>query len=97
MDIKQIIASVLQGYTGVALNGHQYLTHNADETVWTVVAVGNVRGTRIADTSIVVQLIGDRIIVERDVNDKPVVNALLQAGIPRDSIILAYAGEAVPV
>ena len=96
MDIKQTIFRVLQGYTGEALNGHQYLTQNTDETVWTVVAVGVVRGTRIADTSIVVQLRGERIVIERDVNDKPVVDALVQAGIARENIVLAYTGEAVP-
>ena len=35
------------------------------------------------------------IVIERDVNDKPLVDALLQAGIPRKQIVLAYAGEPV--
>lgn len=29
-------------------------------------------------------------------NNKPLVDALMQAGIPRAQIILGYAGEAVP-
>jgi len=44
---------------------------------------------------LVARVAGDRIIVERDVNDKPLVDALVQAGVPRRSIVLAYAGESV--
>ncbi len=39
------------------------------------------------------RLIGARIVIERDVNDKPLVEALLAANIPRQQIVLAYAGE----
>lgn len=36
------------------------------------------------------------IIVEEDNTDKPLVEALIQRGIPRQQIILAYLGEALP-
>jgi hypothetical protein len=41
----------------------------------------------------VARLVGDRIIIERDVNDKPLVDALVEAGVPHGQIVLAYAGE----
>ena len=41
------------------------------------------------------RLLEDHIIIERDVNDKSLVDALLQANIPRSQIVLAYAGEPV--
>lgn len=31
-----------------------------------------------------------------DMNNQPPVDALVQAGLPRERIILAYAGEPVP-
>jgi hypothetical protein len=37
-----------------------------------------------------------QIVIEMDDSNKPLVDALLQAGIPRSKIILAYAGEPVP-
>ena len=46
--------------------------------------------------SLLVRLLADTIIVEHDQNDKPLVDALVQAGIPRSQIILTYAGEAAP-
>ncbi len=61
--------------------------------MFTIVSVGEVRDRRIVDMGLVVRLINDKIVIERDVNDKPLVDALVQAGIPRQQIILAYAGE----
>jgi hypothetical protein len=88
------VQKVMMGYAGKALNGYSYLTSSADQQVFTVVSVGQVRGQRIVDTGLVVRLRNNRIIIEHDVNDKPLVDALLQAGIPRQQIVLAYAGEA---
>jgi hypothetical protein len=36
------------------------------------------------------------VIVEVDNTDKPLVDALVQQGIPREQIVLAYAGETLP-
>jgi hypothetical protein len=43
-----------------------------------------------------VRIVDDLIIVERDQNDKILKDALIQAGVPREKIILAYSGEPVP-
>ncbi len=39
---------------------------------------------------------GDYIVIDGDNTDKPLYEGLMQAGIPREKIILAYAGERVP-
>jgi sulfur carrier protein ThiS len=59
-----------------------------------VVTVPHNKGN--AFISLLVRILGETVVVERDQNDKPLVDALAQAGIPRSKIILAYAGEAVP-
>ena len=84
------------GYAGQALNGYSYLTRNDDQRVFAVVSVGEVRDKRIADAALIVRLIDEKIIIELDINDKPLVDALVQAGVPREQIFLAYAGEPVP-
>ena len=89
------LRQVLEGYTGEALNGYSYLTESKDGAAFTVVSVGYLPDRRIVDAGLIVRLMGDRIIIERDVNDKPLVDALLQANIPREQIVLAYAGEPV--
>jgi hypothetical protein len=83
----------MEGYAGSALNGWSYLTSSADQLFYTVTSVGQVRDQHIVDTGLVARIAGERIVIEHDVNDKPLVDALLQAGVPREQIVLAYAGE----
>jgi hypothetical protein len=53
------------------------------------------RSKRYTFASLVAKLANGRIIVEEDRNDKILLDALLQAGVPREQIVLAYAGEPV--
>ena len=94
--LKQIVRGVVSGYAGKVLNGYSYLTQNEDGSVYTVVDVAQVKGKHISGVSLVVRLVDNKVIVERDQNDKVIVDALVQAGIKREDIILAYAGEPVP-
>jgi uncharacterized protein (UPF0218 family) len=91
--LKEMLESVLTGYAGEALNGYNYLTRSLNHDVFTVISVGDVAGKHVVDTGLVVRLEAGYVVIERDVNDKPLVDALLNAGIPRTQIILAYAGE----
>lgn len=90
------LKTTLSGYAGKMLNGYAYLTTNEDESVFTVVAVGLIGEKRIVETSLIVRAVGDKIVIEHDDNDKPLVEALLQVGVPREQIVLAYHGEPVP-
>ena len=85
----------MQGYAGKGLNGYSYLTSSDDQQIFTVVDIATVRGKRFADTGLIVRFLHDKIIIERDVNDKILADALMQAGVPPEQIVLAYAGETV--
>lgn len=91
-----ILRQTLQGYAGKGLNGMAYLTENRDATVFSVIDVAWMPENRFVDAGMIVRIVQDKIVIERDLNDKVLVDALLQAGIARDQIILAYAGEPVP-
>ena len=94
--LKDTVRHVVEGYAGKAHNGHLYLTVSPTDDVFTVVGVGVVNGQRFVTTSLVVRTVDDLVIVERDQNDKIVLDALIQAGILREKIVLAYAGDPVP-
>jgi XisI protein len=94
--LKQIVREVVTGYAGKVLNGYSYLTHNDDDTVYTVVDVARLKQQHVSGVSLVVRIAGDKVVIERDQNDKPLVDALVQADVSREDIILAYAGEPVP-
>jgi hypothetical protein len=39
------------------------------------------------------RVVGNKVIIEEDTTDRPLVEALIRCGIPREHIILVYAGE----
>lgn len=91
-NIKQTIAE----YAKPPVNGYAYFTESPDGKFFTVVDVYQSQGKRQTSTGLIVHLTQDHIVIERDLNNKPLVEALVQNGIPRQHIILAYAGETVP-
>ena len=91
--LRDSLHRAMESYAGRALNGYSYLLSSADRQVFAIVSVGHVRDGHIVDTGIVARVAGERIIIERDVNDRPLVDALVQDGVPRERIVLAYAGE----
>jgi hypothetical protein len=95
-SLKEMVRQVVAGYAGKGLNGVSYLTQSDDRSVFTVTDFARIRGKHISGVSLMVRIVDDLIIVERDQNDKILLDALIQAGIPREKIILAYSGEPVP-
>jgi len=91
--LTETLATVLGGYAGHDLNGDSFLTQSSDRTVMTVISVGDVRGQHFAVANLVVRISDGHIVIEHDINDKPLVDALVEAGVSRQRIVLAYAGE----
>ena len=94
--MKEAVRQVVAGYAGKGLNSISYLTQSEDGSVLTVTDFARIRGEHISGVSLMVRIVDDLIIVERDQNDKILKDALVQAGIPREKIVLAYSGEPVP-
>jgi hypothetical protein len=94
--LKMTLQRVIEGYTGKGLNGYAYLINDSERAVFTVISVGYIKGQRLVDANLIARVVDDKIIIERDMNDKVLVDALLQAGVPRSQVALAYAGEPVP-
>jgi hypothetical protein len=91
--LSDTLQSVMEGYAGRALNGYSYLLISPDRQVFAILSVGHVRDREIVDTGLLVRLQDNRILIERDMNDKPLVDALVAARVPRRQIVLKYAGE----
>jgi hypothetical protein len=94
--LKEILRREMQAYAVVGLNGYSNLTTNTEGSLLTIISTAIVNGQRLSMASLIARLEQDAVIIEHDVNSKPLVDALLQAGVPRERIILAYAGEPVP-
>lgn len=94
--VEASVYDIVAEYSGEALNGTMYLLQSPDKTMMSVVAQSVQRGQRHTSVSLLVRFIDDLIVIEHDANNKPLYEALMQAGIPRERIILAYAGEPIP-
>jgi len=92
-NLKQMVREAMATYAVEGENGYSYLTQSIDEDVFTVVYVSEQHGRTEVDTGLLVRIVNKRVIILRDQNNKPLVDALMQAGVPRDQIVLAYAGE----
>jgi hypothetical protein len=91
--LKKIVIEQMQAYAVQGLNGKSYLTMNAEQDVLMVSSLSIQRQKRVTSVGLWVRLVNDYVVIERDMNTKPLVDALVQAGVPRERIVLAYAGE----
>lgn len=94
--LKQILIEEMQKYAGEGLNAYSYLTENEAEGVYTIVDIANVRGKRIIGTVLVARVQDDKIIIELDHNNKPLVDALYARAISEQQIVLAYKNNVIP-
>ena len=94
--LKEILMPILKSYTGEALNGFSILTQDIDGNWFSIIATGYRKEKHFTFTVLIVRIMGELVIIEEDRNSDPVYEELIEAGIPREQIILAYAGEAVP-
>lgn len=94
--LKETVFNVMQGYAGKGLNGISYLTTNDEYNIFNLVCISKLKDKRIANFGLIAWLRDDRVIIESDMTDKPLYEALMQAGIPREQIVLVYAGEEAP-
>lgn len=91
--LTKTVYDAVIGYARKGLNSQSYFTHNDDNTIFSVVTITT---SNTSFVSLLVRISNSTVIVEQDRNDKALVDALLQAGIQRESIILAYKGEPSP-
>jgi transcriptional regulator of nitric oxide reductase len=84
-NVRQIVQTVLESYTGRAANGHLALTVSPDSSLFTVVGFGSIKGKQFINMGIVVRVQDDLVIINRDQTDRSVYEALVAEGIPEGS------------
>jgi len=88
-DLSHLVETVVDEYAVDTFDGVMYAMHNDAKTAFSVIFAGDGSVLPV----VLARIANDLIIVERDQTNKPLVDALVQAGVPRERIILAYAGE----
>jgi hypothetical protein len=98
LSLSQRVRHEVEQYAGVCLNCQVYFFADDELLTYTVVDIPHDRDKLQAGIVVMARIVGDKIVIEVDNTDKPLLDALMHnVGIPREQIILAYAGEKVPV
>jgi hypothetical protein len=97
--LKEIVKREVAWYAGSGRGAGVRLFRALDDVNQTY-AVTAVRDpnpdNQPAGVVVLARIVGDMVIIEEDRTDRPLVDSLIHAGIPREKIICAYAGEPVP-
>lgn len=99
MDIlKTILREEVQKYAagGRGANVLLFAILDDEQSIYAVNAVDYPQREDVAGVVILARLVGNKVVIEEDMTDKKLVDALMQRGILRDQIILAYEAEPIP-
>lgn len=95
--LTEILKSELIHYAGHGANCFAFPIFDDDHQTYTVNVVDYPIRKRPSDLIIFARVLEDKIIIEEDFSDKPLVEKLVQQGIARDQIVLIYQGEPYPI
>lgn len=94
--LSDILTQTLETYTGKGFNCIMLPLFDDKHHTYAVAAKDYPTRKEPTDLVLMARIVDDKIVIEEDATDRPLVEALIRAGIPREQIILVYAGETVP-
>lgn len=98
VSLKQSVRHEVDQYAGNTHDASLHAVLDDQSSTYLVVSVPEKAADRPAWVTVMAKIVRDRVVILEDTAmDKPLVDALMHnAGIPRERIILAYAGETLP-
>ena len=95
-NLTDIIKEVVFSYAGGGFELQTVKLADEERKTFAVSVVDRPVRHHPPQIMVMVHIEGDRVIIDEDLTDRPLVDALVRAGIPREKIVLAYANEPVP-
>lgn len=97
IELTQIVQREVEAYARPMLKGKSYAIMNTASQVFAVVDVPDHYPRKFpAGIAVLARVEGSFVIIEEDTTDRPLVDELTRAGIPREQIICTYIGESLP-
>lgn len=94
--LSDVVKREMKSYAGSGTHTKLYAILDDAAQIYSVNVVDYSPQRRPARVVLMARIVDDRIIIEADTTDRPLVRRLVEAGIPREKIILAYTGESLP-
>lgn len=92
---RQLVRQELEEYAGFSENGSvkDEVVFDAERDRYLLVSIGWEGHKRILQPIIHVDIIGGKIWVQEDNTDWPITNAFVEAGVPKEDIVLGFHPE----
>ncbi len=100
LDLTAIVQSAVEDYAdGEWFKADAYAVCDNTRQIYVAVVVPHQDYPLKLKASLVVmaRVVGDTVVVDHDTTDKPFYQELVRQGVPREKIVLLYAGEQAPV
>jgi hypothetical protein len=93
-DLSAIVQHQVEDYAqGDHCNASVYPVADHERNIYTVVVVPDRPRPFPARIVVMARVVENTVIIDEDTTDRPLVDELIRAGIPREQIVLLYAGE----
>jgi len=97
IDLAHIVEQQIKGYAGSMIKGNSYTVFNPDQNVFAVVDVPDHYPRKFpVSIAVMARIVGNMVLIDEDTTDRPLVDELMRAGIPREQIVCTYIGESLP-
>jgi hypothetical protein len=98
VTLETIMRREVADYSGSAYKAKTFYLEDLNQGIYTVVIIPDDDYPVEAHPGIVVmaRFVDDHIVIDEDITDKPLYVELMRCGIPREQMILRYAGEKLP-
>jgi len=96
LDLATIVQHEIEDYAdGDWWKASAYAVCDTTRHVYAVLVVPDHPRKFQAGIVVMARVVNDHVVIDHDTTDRPFVDALVEAGIPREKIICLYAGEPV--
>ena len=92
-SLATIVKEVVFSYASGGLNLRTFALSNEEQGVYSVNVVDWPERHRPASVVVLARVEGEQVIIEEDLTDRPLIEALVSAGVQREQIILKYTEE----
>ncbi len=96
-DLTALVQKAVADYAGPSLDETDvaYYVGDNERQIYMVVITPNNPEEEDPVVMLMARVVDNTVIITTDITDRPLFEALVQLGVPREQIILAYEGEKV--
>jgi hypothetical protein len=96
-ELTHIVQYEVEDYAkGTTFGGETYPISDTEKQTYTVIIVPDPPRKYKAGVVVAARIVNNKVVIDEDITDRPLWRELVRAGIPREQIILSYAGEKLP-